>query len=186
MIVSKIRHRLVAAVIVMVSVVSFGFTGTAYAVEGVFDQVFGRVQNGYSGRCLDSGTVSDTLLFNCSMSIYQQWVWIPDNRSGPANLDTIQGHDPVGCLDGGAGLNGALVAMKPCDGSLRQKWYYLVNPFDSSRTTYQIQNLESNRCLDADLASINHQGTIVQLWDCNRNAYNQQWYFQYISFFPPH
>ena len=183
MILSK---RLVAAMIAMVSVVSFGFAGTAYAIEGVFDKVFGRVQNGYSGRCLDSGTVTDTLLFNCSTSIYQQWVWTPDNRSGQANLYTIQGHDPVGCLDGGAGLNGTLVAMTPCDGSYRQKWGYSVNPFDSRRTTYQIQNLESGRCLDADLASINYQGTKVQLWDCNSNAYNQKWYFEYIWFLPPH
>jgi hypothetical protein len=168
-----------------VSVVTFGFAGPAHAIEGVFNQVFGRVQNGYSGRCLDSGTVDDTLLFNCSTSIYQQWVWIPDNRAGAFNLYTIQGHDPVGCLDAGDGLNGTLVPMKPCDGSQRQKWGYMAlpYPFPPSQRTYQIINSASGRCLDADLGSINRGGTKVQLWDCNQNAYNQKWYFEHIWYY---
>jgi hypothetical protein len=39
-----------------------------------------------------------------------------------------------------------------------------------------VLNLAYNTCLDADLNTINGNGTIIQLWSCN-GWHNQQWYF---------
>lgn len=125
----------------------------------------GQVLNGQSPRCLDSGTPTDTAMFNCSGSIYQAWNWIVGGQ--------IVGNSPPGCLDGGNGQNGTLVAMVPCTGSQSQRWYW---DFNNWRGTMRIINQASARCLDADLATINHNGTKVQLMDCTSGA-NQKWVF---------
>ncbi|MDQ0379711.1 RICIN domain-containing protein [Amycolatopsis thermophila] len=39
---------------------------------------------------------------------------------------------------------------------------------------------DPGRCLDADLNTINGNGTKVQLWDCNEYAANQAWYIRQI------
>jgi hypothetical protein len=41
---------------------------------------------------------------------------------------------------------------------------------------YTVLNLAYNNCLDADLNTINGNGTKIQLWECN-GWHNQQWYF---------
>jgi Ricin-type beta-trefoil lectin domain len=43
-------------------------------------------------------------------------------------------------------------------------------------TYTEVRNRQSARCLDADLATINSDGTKVQLWDCWGGA-NEQWLF---------
>lgn len=126
---------------------------------------FGQVFNGQSPRCLDSGTPTDTAMFNCSGSIYQVWTWTVTGQ--------IIGNSPAGCLDGGNGQNGTLVAMVPCTGSQSQRWYW---DFNHWLGTMRIINQASGRCLDADLATINHNGTKVQLMDCTNGA-NQKWVF---------
>ncbi len=45
-----------------------------------------------------------------------------------------------------------------------------------TNTVYTIKSKWGNRCLDADLGTINSNGTRVQLWDCN-GWNNQRWYF---------
>jgi len=127
---------------------------------------YGHVYNGDSPRCLDSGTTTGALLFNCSTSTSQHWAYSYRNN-------TIGGNSPAGCLDDGAGLNGSRVFLTACTGSLSQKWY--GDPNGSSFT-----NAASGRCLDADLGTIGGQGTIVQVWNCWGNS-NQVWWFEFVS-----
>jgi hypothetical protein len=49
----------------------------------------------------------------------------------------------------------------------------LSNPFNSNTTDYFV-NLESGRCLDANLLFIGQNGTPIQLWDCLAGQ-NQGW-----------
>ncbi len=139
-------------------------TGSAQASPGLPTlPPHGQVYNGDSPRCLDSGTPTGALLFNCSTSIYQLWVY---NRS-----DEIVGNSPTGCLDDGAGQNGSRVVLKPCTGSTSQQW--IGDPFGGT-----FVNVASGKCLDADLGTIGGQGTIVQVWSCG-GASNQIWSFQF-------
>ena len=125
---------------------------------------YGHVYNGDSPRCLDSGTPSGALLFTCSNSTYQYWVY---NRS-----DEIVGNSQTGCLDDGAGLNGSRVVLTACTGSASQQWYG-----DPSGGAFV--NAASGKCLDADLGTIGGQGTIVQVWSCS-GAPNQFWWFEFV------
>jgi hypothetical protein len=138
----------------------FAVAGQAHALP-LPPQGTGQVYNGDSPRCLDSGTANGALLFTCSTSIYQQWVY--------TNADTIVGNSPTGCLDDGAGQNGSRVFLATCNGSLSQRWIpnggVLING-------------ASGKCLDADLNTIGGQGTIVQVWSCS-GGLNQIWRFEY-------
>jgi ricin-type beta-trefoil lectin protein len=122
----------------------------------------GHVYNGASTRCLDSGTVANAQLWPCSTSIYQQWHYNP-------SVGQIVGNSPTGCLDDHAGTNGTGVNLVTCTGASSQKWVY-----DGS---YRMVNQASGRCLDADLGTINQNGTKVQVWDCGTGT-NQQWFFE--------
>jgi hypothetical protein len=122
----------------------------------------GHVYNGASTRCLDSGTVANAQLWPCSTSTYQHWSYNP--RGGQ-----IVGNSPTGCLDDGAGTNGTGVPLVTCTGASSQKWTY-----DGSN---RMVNQASGRCLDADLGTINQNGTKVQVWDCGSGT-NQQWFFE--------
>ncbi len=139
----------------------FAAAGTAQAIT--IAPPHGQVYNGDSPRCLDSGTTSGALLFNCSTSIYQQWTY--DN----VNTNAIIGNSPKGCLDDGAGLNGSRVVLTTCTDSLSQRWISEGGEF---------VNEASGKCLDADLGTIGGQATIVQVWSCS-GAPNQIWTFQY-------
>ena len=55
-----------------------------------------------------------------------------------------------------------------CTGAASQKWTY---------NGAQMINQASGRCLDADLGTINQNGTKVQVWDCSGGT-NQDWYFE--------
>src|SRR5258708_8736565 len=146
---------------VLVAVVRVAAAGTAQAVTL---RPYGHVYNGDSPRCLDSGTPSGALLFNCSTSIYQQWRYTITGQ--------IVGNSPTGCLDDGAGLNGSRVFLAPCNGSASQKWY--GDPNGGAFT-----NGASFKCLDADLGPIGGHGTIVQVWSCS-GAPNQFWWFEFV------
>lgn len=63
----------------------------AGAAQAITIPAHGQVYNGDSPRCLDSGTANGALLFNCSTSTFQQWIY---NRA-----DEIVGNSPTGCLD---------------------------------------------------------------------------------------
>ncbi|HEX4959230.1 MAG TPA: RICIN domain-containing protein [Thermoanaerobaculia bacterium] len=122
----------------------------------------GHVYNGGSPRCLDSGTPTNAQLWTCSTSIYQQWAF-------PYASGRMIGNSPTGCLDGGAGTNGTPVPLVACTGVLSQSWTYDPG--------YRLVNRYSGRCLDADLGTIGHGGTKVQVWDCGSGT-NQQWFFE--------
>lgn len=142
----------------------------AGAAQAVTIPAHGQVYNGDSPRSLDSGTANGALLFTCSSSTYQQWVY---NRA-----DEIVGNSPTGCLDEGAGQNGSRVVLKPCTGAPSQVW------FGSSAGSSEFVNEASGKCLDADLGTIGGQGTIVQVWSCG-GASNQIWTFQFPEEFVP-
>jgi len=147
----------------LVALLPFAAAGTAQALPALTPH--GHVYNGDSPRCLDSGTTKGALLFNCSTSIYQYWVY---NRS-----DEIVGNSPTGCLDDGAGLNGSRVFLTACTGSASQKWIG-----DGDGGTFV--NAASGKCLGADLGTIGEQGTIVQVWSCGGGS-NQNWTFEFLS-----
>jgi hypothetical protein len=159
-----VRRRLFAAAVVVfaIAAVNVVAAGPANAFKG---RPNGHVYNGASPRCLDSGVPQNAQLWNCSSSIYQQWVFLFNG--------TIHGNSPDGCLDDGAGLNGSGAFLNACNGSLSQTW-------SQSQYGYgYIVNLASGRCLDADSGTIGGQGTKVQVWDCNGGA-NQNWYFENV------
>ncbi len=122
----------------------------------------GHVYNGDSTRCLDSGITSNAQLWPCSTSIYQQWSYNP-------RVGEIVGNSPTGCLDDHAGTNGTGVNLVTCTGAASQKWTY-----DGYN---RMVNQASGRCLDADLGTINQNGTKVQVWDCGTGT-NQEWFFE--------
>jgi hypothetical protein len=122
---------------------------------------YGQVNNADSPRCLDSGTTKGALLFNCSGSPYQYWVYV---RTGQ-----ITGSAPTGCLDDGTGLNGSRAVLATCTGSTSQQWTDISGV---------ITNVASGKCLNADLGTIGEQATIVDVLTCN-GGLNQIWTFQY-------
>jgi Ricin-type beta-trefoil lectin domain len=137
--------------------------GPAQALPPLGPTIYsGHVYNGDSPRCLDSGTPTGAQLWTCSTSIYQQWVYNP-------RVGEIIGNSPSGCLDDGAGTNGTPVPLVTCTGAASQKWTY--DGFS------RLVNQASGRCLDADLGTIGHGGTKVQVWDCGSGT-NQQWVFE--------
>ena len=144
------------------AIVAAGSVVAVRPAEAVITIYSGHVYNGASTRCLDSGTVNNAQLWPCSTSIYQQWTYNPRNGQ-------IVGNSPTGCLDAGAGTNGTGVPLVACTGSASQKWTY-----DGSN---RMVNQASGRCLDADLGTINQNGTKVQVWDCGSGT-NQQWFFE--------
>ncbi len=159
---SRRKVGVAAFVTLLFALLPFAAAGTAQAfVNPVLAN--GQVYNADSPRCLDSGTTKGAVLFNCSTSIYQQWVY---TRSL-----AIVGNSPTGCLDDGTGLNGSRVVLTACTGSASQQW---------TDVSGKIVNVASGKCLDADLGTIGEQGTIVQVWTCS-GALNQIWTFQYNS-----
>jgi Ricin-type beta-trefoil lectin domain len=155
------KAGLVGLMSLLAVVVPLAISGTAQAVT---IPAHGQVYNGDSPRCLDSGTPTGALLFNCSTSIYQQWVY---NSS-----DEIVGNSPTGCLTEAGTTNGSRAVLETCTGATSQQWS--GNPYGSS----EYVNVASGKCLDADLGTIGGQGTIVQVWSCG-GASNQLWTFQY-------
>jgi hypothetical protein len=72
------------------------------------------------------------------------------------------------CLDADLntiGHNGTKVQLWDCNGSTQQHWYW-VGVTDLSSVASTVVSVKSGRCLDADLNTIGHNGTKVQLWDC--------------------
>lgn len=160
---SRRKTGLAGLLALLFAVVPFAVTGTAQAFPTL--PPHGHVYNGDSPRCLDSGTAKGALLFNCSTSTYQYWVY---NR-----LNEIVGNSATGCLDDGAGLNGSRVVLTPCTGATSQQW---IGNADGG----EFVNVASGKCLDADLGTIGQQGTIVQVWSCG-GAPNQIWWFEFTS-----
>ncbi|WP_405019996.1 RICIN domain-containing protein [Kitasatospora sp. NBC_00070] len=70
-----------------------------------------------------------------------------------ADLNTING-------------NGTKVQLWDCNGWSNQTWIWTPAP-GQPVGYYKIQTEKNYRCLDADLNTINGNGTKVQLWDCN-------------------
>ncbi|GAA1153635.1 hypothetical protein GCM10009664_21990 [Kitasatospora gansuensis] len=73
------------------------------------------------------------------------------------------------CLDadlGTIGGNGTRVQLWGCNGWSNQTWIWTPAP-GQPVGYYKIQTEKNYRCLDADLGTINGNGTKVQLWDCN-------------------
>lgn len=149
--------------VLMLAALLMTISGTAQAVTL---PAHGQVYNSDSPRCLDSGTTTGALLFNCSTSQFQQWTY---NRS-----DEIVGNSPTGCLTEAGTTNGSRAVLQTCTGATSQQW--TGNPNGAS----EYVNVASGKCLDADLGTIGGQATIVQVFSCG-GASNQLWTFQ----FPP-
>lgn len=108
--------------------------------------------------------------------------WRADLRSywdlpGPGATITLSNELSGRCLDADLntiGSNGTRVQLWDCNGQPQQKWY--IDQYASqSGTIWQVlRNVASGRCLDADLNSIQTNGTYVQLWDCNGQP-QQEW-----------
>jgi hypothetical protein len=154
------KFGVAAFLTLLFALIPFAAAGSAQAITL---PPHGQVYNGDSPRCLDSGTPTGALLFNCSTSIYQQWVY---NSSAE-----IVGNSPTGCLQEAGTANGSRAVLEPCTGATSQQWS--IDPFGG-----EFVNLASGKCLDADLGTIGGQGTIVQVWSCG-GASNQIWSFQY-------
>jgi hypothetical protein len=157
---SRRKAGLAAFVTLLFALLPFAAAGTAQAFMSPV-LAYGQVYNADSTRCLDSGTTKGALLFNCTNSPYQYWVYV---RTGQ-----ITGNSPTGCLDDGTGLNGSRVILATCTGSASQQW---------TDAGGKITNVASGKCLDADLGTIGEQATIVQVWTCT-GGLNQIWTFQY-------
>jgi hypothetical protein len=156
-------HRkagLVGLLTLMLAALLMTVSGTAQAVT---IPAHGQVYNGDSPRCLDSGTPTGALLFNCSTSVNQQWVY--------NNADEIVGNSPTGCLTEAGATNGSRAVLATCTDATSQQW--IGNPLGS-----EFVNVASGKCLDADLGTIGGQATIVQVWSCG-GASNQIWSFQF-------
>ena len=159
---SRRKAGVAAFVTLLFTLLPFAAAGTAQAfVNPVL--AFGHVYNADSPRCLDSGTAKGAVLFNCSTSIYQHWVYTTHLW--------ITGNSPTGCLDDGTGVNGSRVFLTTCTGSASQQW---------TDVSGEIVNVASGKCLDADLGTIGAQGTIVQVWSCS-GGLNQIWTFEFES-----
>jgi endo-1,4-beta-xylanase len=85
------------------------------------------------------------------------------------------------CLDAELstnGRNGTKVQLWDCTGRLNQKWVWPGYAFGTGIVGSENRNggtfLESHFCLDADLGTIEQNGTQVQLWTCNGGR-NQYW-----------
>ncbi|WP_405057461.1 RICIN domain-containing protein [Kribbella sp. NBC_01505] len=125
-----------------------------------------------SRRCMDAdlNTIGDgqiAQLWDCNNS--QQQVW----RATYYNDTDIQISSGLGsnrCLDADLNwinTNGARVQLWKCNGSLQQRWrVYVVSPDDRAII---LQNLAADRfaVLDADLHTMDRNGTKLQLWDYN-------------------
>ncbi|MFF1820404.1 RICIN domain-containing protein [Kribbella sp. NPDC058245] len=125
-----------------------------------------------SRRCMDADihTIGDgqiAQLWDCNNS--QQQVW----RATYYNDTDIQISSGLGsnrCLDAdlnAINTNGARVQLWKCNGSLQQRWrVYVVSTDDRAIV---LQNLAANRfaVLDADLHTMDRNGTKLQLWDHN-------------------
>jgi hypothetical protein len=99
----------------------------------------------------------------------------------------LSGNQEHRCLDGDANppLNTkASIKVQTWDCSdLYQQWWHLTETSNGSRVFY-IQNvLRTNKCLDADAATLPLDGTVVQLWDCNSQL-QQQWYIPWLTHSP--
>ncbi|HZM80855.1 MAG TPA: RICIN domain-containing protein [Candidatus Limnocylindrales bacterium] len=160
-----IRRRLALRVLAVLlgAVGATVVPSSAQAVPNPVPPWSGHVYNGQSPHCLDAST-PNVKLRTCDNTSYQQW--LKPARFQPNSI-TTGGR----CLDDGAGTNGYPVKVATCDfNNVHQKWYYNAD--------FTIVNAASGRCLDADLGTINQEGTKVQVWDCAGGA-NQQWYFEF-------
>lgn len=160
------KAGLAGVLALLFAVVPVAAAGQAQAVPLLPSFGSGHVYNGGSPRCLDSGTPTGALLFNCSTSAYQQWVY--NTRTG-----RFTGNSPTGCLDERAGTDGSRVFLNTCNGSASQTWYG-----DPNGGTFV--NAASGKCLDADLGTIGGQATIVQVYRCSGWS-NQIWWFEFVS-----
>ena len=138
-----------------------GLAGPAQAMS-----FSGHVYNAASPRCLDSGIPTNAQLWKCSTSIYQQWTFSQEDGH-------IRGNSPPGCLDAGYGLNGSGAFLTTCSNSASQIWQHYGTGFGPVWAY-------TGRCLDADLNTINQQGTKVQVWNCSGGS-NQQWQFEFTT-----
>lgn len=81
-----------------------------------------------------------------------------------------------GCLDDGAAYPGYDAYVPICGNSLAQTWWLYGN----GNGWYEVVNVLSGLCLDADTNTINRDGTKVQTWYCNQSA-QQTWSFNRLD-----
>jgi hypothetical protein len=141
----------------------------------------------FPNRCLDAdtGTIAGNgtkvQLWDCWGGPNQKWLIKHDG--------TIVNAQSGRCLDadtGTIGGNGTKVQLWDCAGgpveagvavkAPNQYWFGIdLNAYyDGNFPPTEMSNLQSHRCLDADLPTITGNGTKVQLWDC-WGGQNQKW-----------
>jgi hypothetical protein len=143
-----------------------------------------------SGRCLDAdantigGNGTKVQLWDCNGQTQQYWLLTPSGQGYQ-----IKNERSGRCLDADtntAGSNGGRVQLWDCNGKPQQQWIdYSDWVVDGSTDINSFYTPLVNRCLDADLTTINANGTKVQLWDCRNSLnpvpWNQHWYQAVIA-----
>ncbi|MFC5744358.1 ricin-type beta-trefoil lectin domain protein [Actinomadura rugatobispora] len=132
-----------------------------------------------AARCLDAdlGTVGHLVtkvqLWDCNYQIQQNW------NTGAWSNNTLgiwSSVSPFWCLDAlPYGGNGTIVELRGCNGGLGQQW--LVR---GSSQPFRIVHVPTDRCLEAAAATVNANGSRMQLWDCNGQPH-QGWWVTYVA-----
>ena len=104
------------------------------------------------------------------------WQFWSFEQRGPGVFKIHNSQSGHRCLDanisGGPVRNGTAAQLWDCWETSNQLWYrYEVN----GRTLWVNGGPGQKYCLDADSSSQLHNGTRIQLWECNINADWQSW-----------
>jgi hypothetical protein len=139
-----------------------------------------KIANAQGDRCLDAdlGTIGGNgtrvQLWQCLGGLNQKW-----QVNSDGTIVNAQSHR---CLDADTntiGTNGTKIQLWDCLGGPNQKWKgSMVEGL--SHGQIKLRNVQSNTCLDADLGTIDGNGTKVQLWQCLTGS-NQNWQELWIS-----
>ena len=114
-----------------------------------------------SDRCLDAdtntieGNGTIVQLWDCSGDLNQKW-----ERNADGTIVNAKSHR---CLDADVvtiGGNGTKIQLWDCMGGPNQKWNWLDQSSGAlGITLYDLNNVQSNTCLDADLITLGGNGT---------------------------
>jgi hypothetical protein len=159
---------------------------TSASPAAAAESVNGNITNFASLRCLDAKAEqlgrngTEIQLWDCYGSGQLNQLWFKYIPGGTYRMQLRSRYDGR-CLDadwqtiGSNGTNGTKVQLWDCYGAQQrnQLWYLELTP---TFRVYQIRNVQSGRCLDADYHGIGGNGTRVQLWDCyGPGSHNQLW-----------
>ena len=169
------RFGIVLAAIALVAVTC--------ATPAAAESVGGNITSAVSLRCLDAKAQelgrngTGMQLWDCYGAQQLNQLWYLANPSGGYDYQIRSWYDDR-CLDADwqtIGSNGTKVQLWDCYGAQQrnQLWQIWSTP---TLGLYQIRNVQTGRCLDADYWGRGANGTRVQLWDCyGMGSHNQLW-----------